>query len=128
MKLRLVSTLLLSAALSLQAQMEMNVQQLVDFIRSELALRQHSDKQVAAYVKKIKLSEKLTDKTILDLQAQGAEPKTVAALQELRDQAAALKPPSRDATYSPSTIPDAATGGEATIRLNSKAAPIPPPD
>src|SRR3954454_17766609 len=129
MKLRLVSTLLLSAALSLQAQMEMNVQQLVDFIRSELALRQHSDKQVAAYVKKIKLSEKLTDKTILDLQAQGAEPKTVAALQELRDQAAALKPPSHESTYSPATVPDnTATGGEATIRLNSKAPVIPPPD
>lgn len=129
MKLRLVSTLLLTAALSLQAQMEMNVQQLVDFIRSELALRQHTDKQVAAYVKKIKLSEKLTDKTILDLQAQGAQPKTVAALQELRDQAATLKPPSHDSTYSPSTVPDnPGTGGEATIRLNSRAAPIPPPD
>jgi hypothetical protein len=129
MKLRLASTLLLSAALSLQAQMEMNVQQLVDFIRSELALHQHTDKQIAAYVKKIKLSEKLPDKTILDLQAQGAEPKTVSALQELRDQAASLKPPSRDSTYSPATVPDnASTGGEATIRLNSKAAPIPPPD
>ncbi len=129
MKLRLVLTLLLTAALSLQAQMEMNVQQLVDFIRSELALRQHTDKQVAAYVKKIKLSEKLTDKTILDLQAQGAQPKTVAALQELRDEAATLKPPSHDSTYSPATVPDnAATGGEATIRLNSRAAPIPPPD
>jgi hypothetical protein len=129
MKLRLVSTLLLAAALSLQAQMEMNVQQLVDFIRSELALRQHTDKQVAAYVKKIKLSEKLTDKTILDLQAQGAQPKTVAALQELRDEAAALKPPSQDSTYSPATVPDnAGTGGEATIRLNTRAAPIPPPD
>src|SRR3954453_17445895 len=125
MKLRLLSTLLLSAALSLQAQTEMNVQQLVDFIRSEMALGTHTDKQIAAYVKKIKLTEKLTDKTILDLEAQGAKPKTVAALQELRDQAAALKPPSHDASYSPSTIPDTATGGETTIRLNSKAAPIP---
>src|SRR3954471_21569307 len=128
MRLRLVSTLLLSAALGLQAQTEMNVQQVVDLVRSELALRQHTDKQVAAYVKKLKLSEKITDKTILDLEAQGAGPKTVAALQELRDQAAALKPPSHDASYSPSTIPDTATGGETTIRLNSKAAPIPPPD
>ena len=79
--------------------------------------------------RRLKLSEKLTDKTILDLQAQGAQPKTVAALQELRDEAAALKPPSHDATYSPATVPDnTGTGGEATIRLNSRAAPIPPPD
>ncbi len=129
MKLRLVSALLLCSALGLQAQMEMNVQQLVDFIRSEIALHQHTDKQIAAYLKKIKLSEKLTDKTILDLEAQGAQPKTVAALQELRDQAASLKSPAHDATYSPATAPeDAGTGGSATVRLNSRAAPIPPPD
>ncbi len=129
MKLRLVSTLLLSAALGLQAQTEMNVQQLVDFIRSEMALNQHTDKQIAAYVKKVKLSEKLTDKTILDLEAQGAKPKTVAALQELRDEAAALKPPTHDATYSPGTVPDsAATGDTPTVRLNTRAAEIPPPD
>jgi hypothetical protein len=109
--------------------MEMNVQQVVDFVRSELALKQHTDKQIAAYVKKIKLSEKLTDKTILDLEAQGAQPKTVAALQELRDEAASLKPPSQDTTYSPATAPDnTTTGGATTVRLNSRAAEIPPPD
>jgi len=129
MKWRLVSTLLVSVAFLLQAQTEMNVQQLVDFIRSELALKQHTDKQIAAYVKKLKLSEKLTDKTILDLEAQGAQPKTVAALQELRDQAASLKPPSHDASYSPGTAPDnTTTGGAATVRLHSRAAEIPPPD
>src|SRR3954470_23008099 len=129
MRLRLVSTLLLFAALSLQAQTEMNVQQVVDFIRSELALKQHTDKQVAAYVRKLKLSEKLTDKTILDLEAQGAGPKTVAALQELRDQAAALKPPSHDVTSSPATEAEAtASGDSSTVRLNTRAAEIPPPD
>src|SRR5436305_301020 len=129
MRLRLVSTLLLAAALGLQAQMDMNVRQLVDFIRSELALKQHTDKQIAAYIKKLKLSEKLTDKTILDLEAQGAQPKTVAALQELRDQAGSLKPPSHDATYSPGTAPDnTTTGGATTVRLNSRGAEIPPPD
>ena len=52
---------------ALQAQMQMNVSQLADFLRSELALKQHSDKQIAAYLKKITLSERLTDKTIEDL-------------------------------------------------------------
>src|SRR5881227_3967525 len=96
-------------ATGLLAQTQMNVEQVAEFIRSELALKQHTDKQVAAYVKKLKLSEKLTDKTILDLEAQGAGPKTVAALQELRDQAAALKPPSHDATSSPATTAEDAT-------------------
>ena len=85
MSLRVV-LLTLCIAFGLHAQMEMNVQQLVEFIRSELALHQHSDKQIAAYVKKLKMSEKLPDKVILDLEAQGAQPKTVQALQELRDE------------------------------------------
>ncbi len=116
-------------AVVLQAQMQMNVDQLAQFIRSELALKQHTDKQIAAYVKKIQLTEKLTDKTILDLQAQGAQPKTVQALQELRDETAALKSPTHDATYSPATAPDSTLStGPATITLSSKAPPIPPPN
>ncbi len=128
MKLRLVLVLMCLVSL-LQAQMEMNVEQLVDFLRSELALKQHSDKQIAAYVKKMKLSEKLPDKTILDLEAQGAGPKTISALQELRDQTTALKTPAHDATYSPGTAPDnPVPTGQPSMKLSSKAAPIPPPD
>ncbi len=116
-------------ASALLAQMQMNVEQVADFVRSELALKQHSDKQIAAYVKKLKLSEKLPDKTILDLQAQGAGPKTVQALQELRDQTASLKAPTHDSTYSPATVPDPAlTGNASTTKLAVKAPPIPPPD
>ena len=40
-----------------QAGMELNVTQLAEFIRSEIALNQHNDKQIAAYVKKIKLTK-----------------------------------------------------------------------
>lgn len=129
MKFRL-GLLALCLVFSLQAQMQMNVEQLADFIRSELALKQHSDKQIAAYVKKVKLTEKLPDKTILDLEAQGAQPKTVQALQELRDQAASLKAPAQDATYSPATAPDPALTDSAntTTKLGVKAQPIPPPD
>ena len=63
----------LGVATFLFAQEQMNVQQLADFIRSEIALNHHTDKQIAAYVKKLHLTERLTDKTILDLQAQGGE-------------------------------------------------------
>lgn len=129
MKFRL-TLLVLCLIGALQAQMQMNVEQVADFVRSELALRQHSDKQIAAYVKKIKLTEKLPDKAILDLEAQGAGPKTVQALQELRDETASLKPPTHDSTYSPTTVPDTALTSDtaATARLSVKAPPIPPPD
>lgn len=124
------SLTVLGVATCLFAQEEMNVQQLADFIRSEIALNHHTDKQLAAYIKKIHLTEKLTDKTILDLEAQGAKPKTVQALQELRDETATMKAPLKDATYSPATAPDntlsstPATGSIGT----TKAPPIPPPD
>ncbi len=107
----------------------MNLDQLVQFVRSEIALHHATnDKQVAAYIKKIQLTEKLTDKTILDLEAQGAGPKTVQALQELRDRTASLKPPSHDATYSPATAPDnTLSAGPPTASLTSKPV-FPPPN
>jgi len=124
-----VSLAVLATAFLLCAQESMNVQQLADFIRSELALNHHTDRQIAAYVKKLQLSERLTDKTILDLEAQGAGPKTVQALQELRDQTATLKAPTKDATYSPATAPDnSLSAAPATASIGAKAPPIPPPD
>jgi hypothetical protein len=124
-----LSLAVLAAASLLYAQEEMNVQQLADFVRSELALHPGNDKQVANYIKKLHLTERLTDKTILDLEAQGAGPKTVQALQELRDETANLKPPTREATYSPATAPDnTLTAAPATASLGAKAPPIPPPD
>jgi hypothetical protein len=120
--------LLLSACfLALQGQMQMNVQQLADFVRSELALKQHTDKQLAAYLKKVQLTEKLTDKTITDLEAQGAGPRAVQALQELRDRTANLKPSTQDPTYSPTTAPNATPIGQSSVSLRPKQT-IPPPD
>jgi hypothetical protein len=121
--------LLVLCAFALQAQMQMNIQQLADFVRSELALKQHTDKQIAAYIKKLQLSEKLTDKAILDLEAQGAGPKTVQALQELRDQTAAMKPPTHDATSSPATAPDNTLApGPSRTSIAVNAPPLPPPN
>ena len=123
--------LVLCCGLILQSQTQMNVEQLVEFLRSEIALKQSSDKQIAATVRKLELTEKLTDKTIIDLQAQGAQPKTVEALKELRDKTKDLKPTSQDPTYSPATAPDrtlSAASGEQTAALTTKAPPIPPPD
>jgi hypothetical protein len=119
--------LLLAFAVCLQAQMEMNADQLSQFIRSELALKQHTDKQLAAYLKKIHLTEKLTEKTVQDLEAQGAGPKTVEALEQLQTQTADLKPPSHDSTYSPATSPDNSIAASPSVSLGAKQS-IPPPN
>ncbi len=129
MKLRLV-LLVVGCGLILQAQTQMNVQQLADFVRSELALNHDSDKQIAAALRKIQLSEKLTDKTIIDLQAQGAGQKTVEALRKLRDESASIKNTApADVTSSPATAADnTLSEGPATIKLGAQAPPSPPPD
>lgn len=107
----------------------MNVQQVADFVREELALGHSSDKQIANYLKKVHLTEKLTQKTITDLQAQGAGPKTVKELERLRAETADMKAPSHAATYSPATAQDnVAEIGSGTSGISVKAPPIPPPD
>lgn len=124
-----LAVLALGCAFLLQAQTEMNVDQLAQMIRSELALKHQTDKQLAAYIKKnIKLNEKLTDKTIDDLEAQGAGPHTVEELHALRDETANLKPPTHDATYSPATAPqDPINTGPSSVTMGFKSV-FPPPN
>ena len=129
-----LTALILCCGLCLQAQTQMNLAELVDFVRSELAMKQSTDKQMAAEIRKLQLTEKLTDKTIIDLQAQGAGPKAVEALKEQRDKTKSMKPSGgEDLTSSPATAPDktlppASSSGLSTATLGAKAAPIPPPD
>jgi hypothetical protein len=122
-----LAVLLLASGLCLQAQSDtMTVEQLADTVRSELALKQHTDKQIAAYVKKLHLTEQLSAKTIEDLEEQGAGPKTVEALKALREESLKLKAPTHDSTYSPATAPEAPVQPAAPHITNSS--PIPPPD
>ena len=72
---------LLAATLAF-AQASMPVEKLVEFVRSSVKLKL-PDKQVAAQIHAIHLSEKLEDTKIEMLQGEGAGPKTVAALREL---------------------------------------------
>lgn len=81
--MRAARALLLGALLCL-AQQRLTVQQLVSFIRSSIQLR-HPDSQVAAYLKRVQLSERLDDRTIEQLQGLGAGPRTLEALRALRD-------------------------------------------
>jgi hypothetical protein len=125
MKFRIVPLLLLCGLL-LQAQADMSVEELANMVRSEIALKQQTDKQIAAYLKKIHLTEQLPAKTIEDLEAQGAGPKTVEALKALRQQSLQLKGPAKDSTYSPETAPDQPVQQKAPHVTNSS--PIPAPD
>lgn len=61
----------------------MTVQQLQSFVRSAIKLKQ-PDKDVAAYLRKVTLSERLDATTMEDLQAEGAGPRTREAIEALR--------------------------------------------
>jgi len=88
MRIRVVP-LILTACLTVSAQMKMSVTQLVSFLRSSIKLKQE-DRQVADYVKKIKLSDRLDARMIEELQGEGLGPKTVQALSDLREASASL--------------------------------------
>jgi hypothetical protein len=74
----------LALAFVLSAQMRMSVQQLVQFLRSSVQLK-HPDKQVAASLKSVVLTERLDERTIEDLQGQGVGPRTLEALRTMRE-------------------------------------------
>jgi len=71
------------------AQSTMTVPQLVNFIKSSIQQR-NADKDVAEFVAKIKVTNKLEAQTVDELQSAGAGPRTVAALKKLSSATAAL--------------------------------------
>ena len=107
--IRMRYVLILAAAVSLAAaDMSLTVNKLTAFIRSAIQLKQ-PDRQVADYLRHVKMAEKLEDRTIEELQGLGAGPKTVAALHELRDASATLPaaaPPPPQPVYVPPPPPD----------------------
>lgn len=78
---RTIAVVLLFSAAGL-GQSSISVDKLVEFIRSAIGMKS-PDKQVAASVTHLRLSQKLEQRTIEQLQGEGAGPKTVAALREL---------------------------------------------
>jgi hypothetical protein len=103
-----VALLVFVLSLWLPAQNKLTVDQVVRFIRSAIALKQ-SDKEVANYLRKQAMSERLDDRTIEELEGLGAGPKTVEALNTLRDASKSLP------------------GAERPMAQETPAAPIPPP-
>lgn len=89
------------------AQAGYTVEQIKSFIHSAIQMKQQ-DKEVANYLRKMKLSERLDLATVETLQGEGAGPKTVAALKELAAESESLpkaKPPAPKPVYVPPPPP-----------------------
>src|SRR5437867_1057019 len=87
------TALLMVALYSVCAQTEhtLTVNQLASFVQSSIQLK-HPDKQVASYLLKLKLSERLDARTIEELQGLGAGPATMEALRKMVETSASLPP------------------------------------
>jgi hypothetical protein len=71
------------------AQQTVPVDKLVEFLRSSIKMKM-PDRQVAAYVSKMHLSQRLDDRVIEELQGNGLGPKTVNALRQMSVATASL--------------------------------------
>jgi hypothetical protein len=97
----------------------LSVPELVSFIQSSGQLikeGKQTDKEVANYLSKVKLTERLDDRTIEEMQGYGIGPKTLQALQALRDRSkemAAAKPFVPQAA--PTPIPPPSSEEQAAI-------------
>jgi hypothetical protein len=87
------------------AQAGLTVAQLMQFIESSIRLK-HPDRQVASYVERLKMKERLDDRTVEEMEGMGAGPKTVSALKTLAAQSKAMPAPvPKQAAPPPPTIP-----------------------
>ena len=114
--MRFLAAILLSVALC-SAQATYTVQKLIEFLRSSIQLKQ-PDREVAKFVAGMKLSERLEDRTIEELQGEGLGPKTVAALHGLRDATAAM-PEAKPAAPAPKPVPKPPPSSEEQARIIS---------
>jgi hypothetical protein len=87
-KLRFLGLLLL-LTVAMYAQRAMTVAEVVLFVKNQIKAK-GDDRTTGDYLRKIKLTQRLDDRTIEDLQGQGAGPRTVAALKALGVESAGL--------------------------------------
>jgi hypothetical protein len=93
----------------------LSVSELAKFLKSSVQLKM-TDKEVAGYLGKVKLKERLDDRTVEEIQGYGIGPKTVEALRALRDrtqQLMAAQPLMPDAK--PRPIPPPSSVEQAAI-------------
>jgi hypothetical protein len=85
------------------AQMKLTLEQLQSFVKSSAKLK-HPDRQVAEYLKRVQLTQKLTDRDIEYLLAEGIGPKTLEVLRALRDATVNLSPPPKTPPPAPAPV------------------------
>jgi hypothetical protein len=92
-------------ALASFGQQQLAVDKLVEFITSSISQKM-PDREVAAFLAKVQLTQKLDPKTVEELQGRGAGPKTVTALNHLAEVSTSLAaPPPKIAAPKPKPIP-----------------------
>ena len=120
--LRFKLIFVLFAAVAL-AQRAMTVEQVREFIKSQIKLKA-DDRKTGEFLKTIKLTQKLEDKTVEELQGLGAGPKTVAALRKLEEDSASLAaapPPPAPVVAVQPPAPDSMEQEEMTIATSHLA-------
>jgi len=93
---------------ALAADQSMTRSQLVSFVQSSIKMH-YDDRQLAEYLRHVKLTERLDDDTMEELQNLGAGAKTVGVLHDLRDSSEKLPdppPPPKKAVAVPKPPPD----------------------
>jgi hypothetical protein len=117
MRYRLLACLLAIGALAMSQTKPLTVQELIAFVKNNQQLIKEgksTDKETAKWLATAKLSEKLDESVIEDLQGAGVGHETIKALERLRDQsqsltAANLQPPLPD---DPIPIPSSVEQGK----------------
>ncbi|MGD1093211.1 MAG: hypothetical protein ABSB35_14625 [Bryobacteraceae bacterium] len=123
-KLRLLGVLLF-INVAAHAQRPMTVAQVTTFVQSQIKMK-GDDRATADYLlHKVKLTEKLEDRAVEELQGQGAGPKTVQALRKLSEESAGLPaappPPAPPPPPPPIPPPDSIEQADALAGMKEYA-------
>jgi hypothetical protein len=111
---RVLAVFLLFAA-CVCAQQKMGVAQLKSVLRSSIRLN-HNDKQVAEYIRKIQLTERLTHRDVEELFHEGLGPRAAEELRKLVAATASLPPPVKDpAPVKPVPLPPPSSVEQARV-------------
>ena len=89
MRYRLLAGLLALGALAVSQTKPLTIRELIAFVKNNqqfIKERKSTDRDTAKFLASVKLSEKLDESVIEDLQGAGVGPQTIKALERLRDQ------------------------------------------
>jgi hypothetical protein len=122
MRFKFILVLLCTALIAL-GQRAMTVAELTTFIKSQIKLKA-DDKLTANFLRTIKLTQKLDDATVENLQGLGAGPKTVAGLRKLEEESASLgaaPPPPAPVVRAQAPPPDSMEQAEVLAAMKEYA-------